>query len=322
MQMARLLRISGAARGAAPQAEALADRPEPPLPLGAETTNGDGFGIGWYGVGDTPGVFHSIEPAWNDRNLKDLARPPRLAARLRPHPRLDRRRDPADQLPPLPARNWLWMHNGFIGEFATVKRDLALAVDPCSTPRSRAPPTPRSSSTSRSPSVSRTTLQRPSSARGGFIEATGRAHGVEHPIQMTVATTDGSSIWAFRYSSEGQSRSLFFSTAVDALRAQYPDNPILHELSARGAAGRLRAARRPRRRVERGARVELRRRPGGPGRAAAVRAANEPRSRRGAPWAPARARPGARGRACRSRRTSSRCPRTASPRRRRDRRAR
>jgi len=30
--------------------------------LGAETTNGDGFGIGWYGVGDTPGVFHSVDP--------------------------------------------------------------------------------------------------------------------------------------------------------------------------------------------------------------------------------------------------------------------
>src|ERR1051326_4044648 len=41
--------------------------------LGAETTNGDGFGIGWYGVGDTPGIFHSVEPAWNDRNLRDLA---------------------------------------------------------------------------------------------------------------------------------------------------------------------------------------------------------------------------------------------------------
>ena len=23
--------------------------------MGAETTNGDGFGLGWYGVGDTPG---------------------------------------------------------------------------------------------------------------------------------------------------------------------------------------------------------------------------------------------------------------------------
>ena len=42
--------------------------------LGAETTNGDGVGIGWYGAGDTPGVFHSIEPAWNDRNLHELSR--------------------------------------------------------------------------------------------------------------------------------------------------------------------------------------------------------------------------------------------------------
>ena len=38
----------------------------------------------------------------------------------------------------------------------------------------------------------------------GFIEDTGHAHGVADPIQMTVATTDGTSIWAFRYSSEGR----------------------------------------------------------------------------------------------------------------------
>ena len=48
---------------------------------------------------------------------------------------------------------------------------------------------------------------------------------------MTVATTDGNSVWAFRYSSEGNSRSLFFSTEVQTLRAQYPDNPMLHGLS-------------------------------------------------------------------------------------------
>ena len=34
--------------------------------LGAETTNGDGFGIGWYDAAPVPGVFRSIEPAWND----------------------------------------------------------------------------------------------------------------------------------------------------------------------------------------------------------------------------------------------------------------
>ena len=48
---------------------------------------------------------------------------------------------------------------------------------------------------------------------------------------MTVATTDGASVWAFRYSSERSSRSLFYSTRVETLRAQYPDNPVLHDLS-------------------------------------------------------------------------------------------
>ena len=41
--------------------------------LGAETTNGDGFGIGWYDATPAPGVFRSIEPAWNDQNLRELA---------------------------------------------------------------------------------------------------------------------------------------------------------------------------------------------------------------------------------------------------------
>ena len=66
----------------------------------------------------------------------------------------------------------------------------------------------------------------------GFIEATGHAHGIEHPIQMTVATTDGDSLWSFRYSSEHNSSSLFYSSAVETLRAQYPDHPVLHRLSA------------------------------------------------------------------------------------------
>ncbi len=43
----------------------------------------------------------------------------------------------------------------------------------------------------------------------GLIERVGRNHGIEHPIQMTVATSNGQNVWAFRYSSEGRSRSLF-----------------------------------------------------------------------------------------------------------------
>jgi glutamine amidotransferase len=48
---------------------------------------------------------------------------------------------------------------------------------------------------------------------------------------MTVATSNGDEVWGFRYSSEGVSRSLFFSTDVATLRRQYPDNPIFHEVS-------------------------------------------------------------------------------------------
>ena len=65
----------------------------------------------------------------------------------------------------------------------------------------------------------------------GLIEETGRHHGIDLPIQMTVCTTDGNHVWAFRYSSEGRSRSLFYSTEVGTLRRQHPDNPMLHDLS-------------------------------------------------------------------------------------------
>ena len=41
--------------------------------MGAETTNGDGFGMGWYGAGEGPGVYHSVSPPWGDANLRELA---------------------------------------------------------------------------------------------------------------------------------------------------------------------------------------------------------------------------------------------------------
>src|SRR5215211_4958036 len=54
--------------------------------LGVETTNGDGFGIGWYGLGAEPSVFKTVDPAWNERNLREIAaqiRTPLLFAHIR-----------------------------------------------------------------------------------------------------------------------------------------------------------------------------------------------------------------------------------------------
>jgi predicted glutamine amidotransferase len=40
---------------------------------GATPTNGDGFGVGWYEGVATPRLYRSTHPAWNDRNLRELA---------------------------------------------------------------------------------------------------------------------------------------------------------------------------------------------------------------------------------------------------------
>ena len=93
-------------------------------------TNGDGFGVGWYGVTGDPGVFRSAEPAWNDRNLRELAAhitSPLLFAHIRASIG-----SPVQQTNCHPFRHgrWLWMHNGYLDGFALMKRDLMLAVDP------------------------------------------------------------------------------------------------------------------------------------------------------------------------------------------------
>jgi len=200
--------------------------------LGATTTNGDGFGVGWYGDEDTPGVFHSIEPAWNDHNLRELAQhltSPLVFAHIRASTGSAIQQTNCH---PFRYGRWLWMHNGAIREFNSVKRDLAFAVDPSLYPLIEGS---TDSELFFYLSLSLGLEDDPPSAverAVGLIEATGQAHGVEHPIQMTVATTDGTSLWAFRYSSERNSRSLFYSTDVETLRAQYPDHPLLYTLSA------------------------------------------------------------------------------------------
>ncbi|MFJ3405266.1 class II glutamine amidotransferase [Promicromonospora sp. NPDC090134] len=199
--------------------------------LGAEAINGDGFGVGWYGALDEPGIYHSTEPAWNDRNLREIsahASAGRVFAHIRASTGTDVQQTNCH---PFRHHRWLWMHNGAIADFAVLKRDLALAVDPALYPEIEGS---TDSEVFFFLALTFGLEEDPPEAVAravGLIEETGRRHGIENPIQMTVATTDGSATWAFRYSSAGKSRSLFHSTDVSTLRLQYPDNPVLHELS-------------------------------------------------------------------------------------------
>jgi predicted glutamine amidotransferase len=199
--------------------------------LGAEPTNGDGFGVGWYGAPDTPGLFHSTEPAWNDDNLRELAghiSSPLFFTHIRAaigsavqqtncHPfRHDR---------------WLFMHNGYINEFATIKRDLILAVDPSLYPQIRGQ---ADTEVLFFLALTLGLKDDPPAAVEqaiGLVEAVADRLGVPNPFQGTVATTDGETIWAFRYSSEKKSRSLFYTTDVPTLRKLYPERALFQEVS-------------------------------------------------------------------------------------------
>jgi len=199
--------------------------------LGAETTNGDGFGVGWYDATPAPGVFRSIEPAWNDQNLHELA------GHVSSHLFFAHIRaaigSPVQQSNCHPFRHgrWLWMHNGFVGGFAAVKRDLVLAVDESLFAEIKGG---TDTEILFYLALSFGLEDNPPGAVAraiGFVEACGRRHGVEYPFQSTIATSDGQSLWAFRYSSGGKSRSLFFTRDVRQLRQQYPDREILREVS-------------------------------------------------------------------------------------------
>ena len=98
--------------------------------MGAEPTNGDGFGMGWYGSRTGPALYRSVSPAWSDANLRELAaniESPLFFAHVRAAIG-----SPVQQTNCHPFRRgqWLFVHNGYIADFHLLRRDLMLAVDP------------------------------------------------------------------------------------------------------------------------------------------------------------------------------------------------
>jgi len=176
-------------------------------------------------------VFHSVGPAWSNRNLRDLAahvRAPVFFAHIRASTGT-----PVQESNCHPFRydKWLWMHNGSIAQFASIKRDLMFAVAPQLFPHIQGS---TDSETMFYLALTFGLRDDPVGAverMAGFVEATAQAAGIDNPLQMTVATSDGVRVWAFRYSTIRDSRSLFYSTDVRTLRMLHPENPLLQEVS-------------------------------------------------------------------------------------------
>lgn len=199
--------------------------------MGATTTNGDGFGIGWYGQPDeVPFIYRCVSPAWNDRNLREAARAirsPLFVAHVR-----SATDTPVQETNCHPFRRgrWLFAHNGLIRRYHTLRRDLMMRIDPGlfasiegSTDSEVMFHLALTFGLEHDPLAA---LER----MAGAIEDAGAHHRVDAPLNMTVCATDGEQVVAVRYSSEHDSRSLFHSTSFRHLHELYPHDPRIRAI--------------------------------------------------------------------------------------------
>jgi len=198
---------------------------------GMDIPNGDGTGMGWYGRRDVPTLFRSTTPAWANETLKELASEVETGVFLA-HVRAGTG-TPVQTTNCHPFRfgRWLFVHNGYVAEYARLRRTLLMAVDPDLFPH-----------------VWGTTdsellfflaltfgleddpiggLQR----MAGFVEAVGREAGLAEPLQMTIGVSDGERIHAVRYASGPVVNTLFVSEDVRSLQLLYPESEQLSQYS-------------------------------------------------------------------------------------------
>ena len=199
--------------------------------LAGGNPNADGLGLGWYGGRDEPGLYRSIAPAWGDRNLRELARQiesPLFLAHIRAATGT-----PVEQSNCHPFRHgrWLFMHNGFIDDYLRLRRELMFAVDPDVFAGIEGTTDSELmfhlALTFGLEDEPLTALER----MAGFVEETGRRHGVAEPLQMTVAVSDGERLYAARHASGPVVNSLFVTEDASAVRALHPEDERFRQFS-------------------------------------------------------------------------------------------
>jgi glutamine amidotransferase len=190
-------------------------------------TNGDGFGVGWYGSKPEPGLFRSIRPAWNDFNLRDLAaqvESPMFLAHVRATSQATVQETNCH---PFRHGRLLFVHNGEIHEIEKIRRELLFRVEPALFPAIQG------NTDSELMFFLALTFGLERDVIGGlqrmagYVETVARRNGVPEALWMTVAVADGQRITAVRYASDGEAPTLYHSQKAEDL---YRLNPALRGL--------------------------------------------------------------------------------------------
>jgi len=165
-------------------------------------------------------MYKSVQPAWNDANLHDLC--DHVSSGLfMAHIRASTG-TPVQYTNCHPFRygNWLFVHNGSLREHHRLRRRLLRELDDRYFEQI--------AGHTDSELMFMLALQfgldgdphRAVERMVGLLEAVAAEAGVEQPVQMTLGIADGENLYAARYSSEGDSRSLYVSGHLDAIREQ------------------------------------------------------------------------------------------------------
>ena len=209
----------------------------------AGSTNGDGFGLGWYGEREEPGLYREVRPAWSDENLRHLCRhihSPLFFAHVRASTGTPTTRPNCH---PFAHGRWMFMHNGQIGDWSLIRRRVE-ALIPDELYKCRI-------GTTDSEAVFLAILG--AGAESDPIAATMRtlailtdmvrASGTTEPLRFTSALADGENLYAFRYSNNYTPNTLYYressdnvvvvSEPLDTERANWKAVPQRHLIVAR-----------------------------------------------------------------------------------------
>jgi glutamine amidotransferase len=171
--------------------------------------NGDGFGLGWYGDREEPGLFRDVRPAWSDENLLSLARQIRsrlFFAHVRASTGTATTRANCH---PFQHGKWLFMHNGKVGGWDRLRRPIEAAI-PDSLFRHR-------QGTTDSEAIFllllanglETDVQAACARTISFIGDVMRGAGETEPLRVTAAFSDGSSVYGLRHASDATPETLY-----------------------------------------------------------------------------------------------------------------
>lgn len=180
--------------------------------------NGDGFGVGWYKEKPEPGLFKGSEPAWSNENLHELC------AQVKSHLFMAHVRATTvggvqrSNSHPFKYKNWLFQHNGHIGDFDKLRRPLQAQI-------------PDELFAHIKGSTDSETFFFLALAYGleadpkaaiekaiAHVRNTCDALDVEYYVELSCALSDGEKLHTIRYSSGEEANSQYYSVSTQSMK--------------------------------------------------------------------------------------------------------